>query len=137
MNDLTFLSQLNEALRGGGLGGQEPSWERYALEQYTDLASEWLQEDLRTINGERVSALNKDRDYPYWFATFRHACEGAETDDLMVEVKEPWYHYYLNAEEGLKGSSSEDREKPVVELFHVFSDYLKKIAEIQKHSPLN
>jgi hypothetical protein len=56
-------------------------------------------------------------------------------DCLLVEVKEPWYHYYLNAEEGLKGSSSEDREKPVLELFHDFSDY--QIAEIQKHSPLN
>ena len=43
MSDHTYLYQLNEALRGGGLGSQDPLRERYALEQYTDLASEWLQ----------------------------------------------------------------------------------------------
>lgn len=137
MDDHTFLYQLNEALRGGGLGGQDPLRERYALDRYTDLVSEWLQEDLRNIDGERVTALNTDPAYPYWFADFPHECQGVTKAYLMVKVKEPWYHHYLNAMEERDGLLPDERETQSRQLPRDLSEYLKKIVDIQTHAPLN
>ncbi|MDR4483099.1 MAG: hypothetical protein R3B95_07710 [Nitrospirales bacterium] len=109
-DDHTYLYQLNEALRGGGLGSQDPL-RRYALEHYTDLVSEWLEEDLRTIDGERVAALNKDHDYPYWFAYVQHECEGVKKRHLMVD-QETWYHFYLDAMEDMDTLPPEEGKVP-------------------------
>lgn len=137
MSDHTYLYQLNEALRGGGLGSQGPLRERYALEQYLNLASKWVGEDLRTMGGDRVRALNTDREYPYWFAYFRHACEGAETDYLMVEVKEPWYYFYLNAMEDMDTLPPDDGKVQALNVSQDLAAYIKTVADIKKHSPLN
>ena len=68
---------------------------RRALDTYTMLASEVVGEDLTALTSQRLTQLNKNHDYPYYFSSFH--LEGIPAGVLLVDVKEPWYHEYLRA----------------------------------------
>ncbi len=79
-----------------------------ALEEYTETVEALLDERLCDLDDERIHARNHDQAYPYRFSSYHH--DGSNTDYLFVDVKEPWYHDYLDARQDMEGLSS-DEEK--------------------------
>ena len=86
-----------------------------ALEEYTETVEALIGERLCDLDDERISALNNDSAYPYRFSSYHQ--DGSNTDYLFVDVKEPWYHDYLDAMQDMEGlSSDEEKAKRAVRL---------------------
>ena len=136
--DFSYIVNLYEALQSGGLGTHPPEQERYALEQYTTLAGQWLDQDLRAMDEVQIRVFNDDVDYPCWFATYAHTCGKQTTNYLMVHVKDSWYRVYLQLEQEWKQLSPEEQaQRDPREAFTTLTNYIKQVQNIRQQAPKN
>lgn len=137
-HDFSYIVNLYEALQSGGLGTHAPEQERYALEHYTTLAGQWLEKDLRLLDGAQVRILNEDPAYPCWFATYSHTCGAQTTDYLMVHVKDSWYQVYLQLQKEWDQLSPEERaQRDPREAFTTLTNHIKKVQDLRQQAPKN
>ncbi len=137
-HDFSYIVNLYEALQSGGLGTHAPEQERYAFEQYTTLAGQWLGKDLRLLDGAQVRTLNEDPDYPCWFSIYSHACGGHTTDYVMVRVKDSWYQVYLQLQkEWTQLSPAEQAQRDPHEAFATLTNYMQKVQDIRHQATDN
>ena len=102
-----------------------PEHIRAALAVYAVVVGELIGEDLTTFDDARVGVLNKDHTYPYRFSFFLH--EAVEERHVLVDVKEPWFHVYIQAmEEGAALKTPEEKEARQQQLFRDLARRLER-----------